>query len=72
MKYKLISKSFQSMNAAAKYLNSLYDKHDHARCIGWPEGGETGKYTFEVSDNPHSSLIPAVHHRMSVTENQNA
>ena len=72
MTYKLISKPFPSMNAAAKYLNSLYDKHDHARCIGWPEGSETGKYTFEISDTPARKLIPSVHHRMSVTENTNA
>lgn len=72
MKYKLISKSFYSQAAAAKFLWKLYDQYHHARCIGWPEGNESGKYTFEVSQNPHPSLIPSIHHKLETRENTNA
>lgn len=70
MKYKLIIRTFDSMAQASKYLWKLYDKHDHARCIAWPDGNGAGRYTFEVSDNPHPSLIPSVHHKMIVTDNK--
>ena len=72
MKYKVIFKTFESMESASKFLWKLYDKHEHARCIGWPENGQGGKYTFEVSDAPHSSLIPSVHHKLETRENRNA
>lgn len=58
------------MKAASRFLAGLYEKHDHARCIGWPENSESGKYAFEVSDNPHSSLIPSVHHKLEIRENK--
>lgn len=61
MTYKVVFRSFSSLQAANRFLNSLYKHYDHARCIGWPQFSECGKYTFEVSNNPHSSLIPAVH-----------
>ena len=70
MKYKLIIRTFDSMASASKFLWKLYDKHDHARCIAWPECSDSGRYTFEVSDNPHPSLIPSVHHKMQVRENK--
>jgi hypothetical protein len=61
MKYKVIFRTLSSLNAANKYLNSLYDKHDHARCISWPSDSEAGKYAFEVSNAPNAKLIPVVH-----------
>lgn len=61
MTYKVIYRTLSSLNAANKFLNSLYDKHDHARCIKWPMNGEAGKYAFEVSNNPRPSLIPSIH-----------
>ena len=61
MTYKVIFRTFSSLQAANKFLNSLYDKHDHARCISWPMNSEAGKYTFEVSDNTNAKLIPVVH-----------
>ena len=72
MKYKVIFKTFESMESASKFLWKLYDKHEHARCIGWPEQGQRGKYAFEVSDIPHSSLIPTIHHKLETRENRNA
>lgn len=64
MKYKVIFRTLSSLNAANKYLNSLYDKHDHARCISWPSDSEAGKYAFEVSNSPNAKLIPVVHSRV--------
>lgn len=61
MTYKVIYRTLGSLQAANKFLNSLYDKHDHARCIGWPMNGEAGKYAFEVSNTPSAKLIPVVH-----------
>ena len=61
MKYKVIYRTLSSLQAANKFLNSLYEKHDHARCINWPMNGEAGKYAFEVSNNPNAKLIPVVH-----------
>jgi hypothetical protein len=61
MKYKVIYRTLGSLQAANKFLNSLYDKHDHARCINWPMNGEAGKYAFEVSNAPNAKLIPVVH-----------
>jgi len=61
MKYKVIYRTLGSLQAANKFLNSLYDKHDHARCISWPSDSESGKYAFEVSNNPSAKLIPVVH-----------
>lgn len=72
MTYKVIFRTFESMESASKFLWKLYDKHDHARCIGWPEGGQGGKYTFEVSNNPRSSLIPTIHHKFNLSKNENA
>lgn len=61
MTYKVIFHTFSSLNAANKFLNSLYEKHDHARCISWPMNSEAGKYAFEVSDTPNAKLIPVMH-----------
>jgi hypothetical protein len=72
MTYKVIFRTFESMESASKFLWKLYDKHEHARCIGWPENGQGGKYTFEVSDIPHSSLISTIHHKLETRENRNA
>lgn len=68
MTYKVIYRTLGSLQAANKFLNSLYEKHDHARCIRWPMNGEAGKYAFEVSDTPNAKLIPVVHSRVGTVQ----
>ena len=68
MKYKVIFRTLGSLQAANKYLNSLYEKHDHARCISWPSDSEAGKYAFEVSNSPSAKLIPVVHSKAGTVQ----
>jgi hypothetical protein len=68
MKYKVIFRTLGSLQAANKYLNGLYEKHDHARCINWPMNGEAGKYAFEVSNSPNAKLIPVVHSKAGTVQ----
>jgi hypothetical protein len=68
MKYKVIYRTLGSLQAANKFLNSLYDKHDHARCIAWPSDSGKGKYTFEVSNTPNAKLIPVVHSKAGTVQ----
>jgi hypothetical protein len=70
MTYKIIKRQFESLRSASKFLGSLYNKYDHARCISWPPSGENGSYMFEVSNNPHPSLIPSVHTLTEIRENK--
>lgn len=45
---KRITRHCRTLKAAESYLNRLYSRYDHVRCVSSPLFSEDGNYIFEV------------------------
>jgi hypothetical protein len=54
----VITKTFETLKQAERYLNWLYDRHDHVELVSAPRFQEAGEYVFRCSSSAVSCQFP--------------
>jgi hypothetical protein len=47
---KTIARTFNTLTAAERYQNKLYDRYNHVRLVSSPYFSQEGVYTWEVKE----------------------